>query len=138
MIGQLTNEGSFIPQETVIGRVGNYFKEHNKKEYIMSKVKITVSSNPFMSLLKITREQIRNDQLFEKIFQLFFNFSDFFVKITTVHVDDSPTFASELFVSLEPSDSFLSLCTAITTRYFDSLILQHKRFLMLYTQNDKN
>lgn len=95
----------------------------------MNNVTIKLVKDNLSPILDEIKSKSEVNKSLKQIFQSLFNLSDFLMKITTINIDNSSTSTSELFITLEPTDSFRSFCTAILAGDFDSFFLEHNKFL---------
>ena len=95
----------------------------------MNKVTIKLVKDNLSPILDEIKIKSEVNKSLKQIFQSLFNISDFFMKIATINIDDSSTSTSEIFIILDPTDSFRSFSTAILAGDYDSFFLEHNKFL---------
>jgi len=95
----------------------------------MNNITIKIVKDNLSPIFDEIKFKSETNESLKKIFQSLFNHSNFLMKIAAINIDNSSASAGELFVTLEPTDSFRSFSTAIFAGNFDNFFLKHNEFL---------
>lgn len=95
----------------------------------MNDIIIKLKKDNLSPILEKMYKKSLKDESLKKILQSLLDISKFFMKIATINIDNSSTSASEIFISLEPTNGFRSFSSTFLTGDFDRLVLEHKEFL---------
>lgn len=95
------------------------------------RIAVKVRRDGVSPVLKDMGDLAESNASLKKVLQLFLDIPDFFNKIATVKVDESPTGADELFVALEPTDSFRNFSAAFLAGDINRLTIEHRNLLKI-------
>ena len=94
-----------------------------------SKLNLSINSDKVSRLLTVVsgaKESSPFTEQFTERFQFLLDTGDLLVKVGGVNFGDSTTAAGEIWIGLQPTDGFLSLCTAFLAGDGDFRIFDHE------------
>jgi len=94
-----------------------------------SKLNLSINSDKVIRLLTVVsdaKESSPFTEQFTERFQFLLDTGDLLVKAGGVNFGDSTTTAGEIWIGLQPTDGFLSLCTAFLAGDGDFRIFDHE------------